>query len=427
MKIKFLMAGMLGLISAAAFAQKGELKTAKEQYDTYETLKGSGGQLAASSITKAKEAIDKAAANEKTSTLPQTYALKGVIYAALASQDSVPSANPSPNYIAAEEALKKAKEVDTKGENTTVIDNGNRYLAQYNLNLGVKEYKDAKYNLAYNYFDKYRQIFPEDTNAIYYTGLSAANAANNGTDTKYLGLAIPNYTKLLTTKYSKNDDIYYELSTLHLMNKDTAAALKTIAEGITKYPSKAVLRSREIEISLVSGKANDAVAKIEAAIANEPKNKALYYYAGITYGKLAEVTAEQQKKAKTAAAKAALQPKKVENYNKAADMYKKALELDPNYGDAALNLGYVMVNPAIDAYNAANALPGDKQKEYDAGIAKATAHFDAAKPYLDKAVALNPKSVEALTNLKTYYLGKKDTANANKILKQIADLEAAGK
>lgn len=417
------MAGALGLASVTAFAQKGELKTAKEQLETYQTMKGAGGTLASAALTKAKEAIDKAAANEKTAQLPQTFAVKGGIYAELTVQDS--SGTTPPTYAVAEEALKKAKELDTKGENTAIIDNGNRNLAQYNLNLGVKDYQGGKYAVAYNYFDKYRQIFPEDTNAIYYTGLAAANAANGG-DAKFLALAIPNYTKLVTTKFSKNDDIYYELSTLQLMSKDTAAALKTIAEGITKFPTKAALRSREIEINLVSGKGADAAAKIEAAIANEPKNKSLYYYAGITYGKMADVIAEQQKKAKTPAAKAALQPKKLEHYTKAADAYKKALEIDPNYGDAALNLGYVMVNPAIDAYNAANALPANKQKEYDAGIAKANALFDAAKPFLDKAVALNPKSVEALSNLKTYYLGKKDTANANKVVKQIADLEAAG-
>jgi hypothetical protein len=71
MKIKFLMAGMLGLISAAAFAQKGELNTAKEAVRyLFEALKGSAGngisELAVASLT-AKEAIDKAAANEKTS------------------------------------------------------------------------------------------------------------------------------------------------------------------------------------------------------------------------------------------------------------------------------------------------------------------------------------------------------------------------
>jgi hypothetical protein len=55
-----------------------------------------------------------------------------------------------------------------------------------------------------------------------------------------------------------------------------------------------------------------------------------------------------------------------------------------------LNLGYVIISPAIDAYNAANKLPTNQQKAYDAAMAKANAQFDLAKPYLLKAVELNP-------------------------------------
>jgi len=40
MKIKLLMAGLLGLVSATTFAQKGELSTAKSEYDNYEGLRG---------------------------------------------------------------------------------------------------------------------------------------------------------------------------------------------------------------------------------------------------------------------------------------------------------------------------------------------------------------------------------------------------
>ena len=88
-----------------------------------------------------------------------------------------------------------------------------------------------------------------------------------------------------------------------------------------------------------------------------------------------------------------------------------------------MNLGYDLINPAIDTYNGANQLPANKQKEYDVQIAKANALFDLAKPYLLKAVELNPKSVDALANLKTYYIGKKDMANANDIQKKIDALK----
>jgi len=247
---------------------------------------------------------------------------------------------------------------------------------------------------------------------VYYTGLSASNSGN-------YAAAITNYNKLLTLKFSKNQSIYLDLSSVYLLNKDTTNALKAVSDGVAKYPANTELRKREIEISLQTGKEKEVLEKIQSALTADPKNKTLYYYAGLTYSQTAEAIIKEQNKTKDPVAKSKLQVSKVENYDKAAEMYKKALEIDPNYFEANLNLGYVIINPAIDQYNAANKLPANKQKEYDAAIAKANATFDLAKPYLQKAVDLNPKSIDALTNLRTYYLGKKDDANASKLKAQI--------
>jgi tetratricopeptide (TPR) repeat protein len=372
--------------------------------------------MAGKSLTTAKESIDKAAANEKTATLPLTYAVKGSIYSALAVQDTVPATS-LPLFTTAEEALKKAKEVDTKSENKKMIDEAYLNLAQYQLTKGVKEYSSGKYDLAYKSFDFYRTVLPEDTNAIYYTGLAAANGKN-------YPAAISNYSKLVTTKYSKNAGVYLDLSSLYLASKDTAGALKTVSEGVTKYPANSELRKREIEISLQTGKEKEVTDKIQAALANDPKNKTLYYYAGLTYSQTADNYVKEAGATKDAAAKTKLQALKAEAYVKAGEMYKKALEIDPNYFEANLNYGYVILNPAIDAYNAANKLPANKQKEYDAAIAKAKGQFEQAKPYLVKAVELQPKSIDALQNLRTYYLGVKDDANATKLKAQIEALPA---
>ena len=260
MKIKLLMAGLLGLVSATAFAQKGELNTAKEEYEKYSGLRGQAAMatMAGKSLSTAKESIDKASVNEKTASLPLTYAVKGSIYSALAAQDTVPTTS-LPLFTTADEALKKAKELDTKGENKKMIDEAYLNLAQYQLTKGVKEYSASKYDLAYKSFDYYRTVLPEDTNAIYYTGLAAANSKN-------YPAAISNYNKLLTTKYSKNAITYLDLSSLYLASKDTANALKTVSDGVVKYPSNSDLRKREIEISLQTGKEKEVTDKIQAAL-----------------------------------------------------------------------------------------------------------------------------------------------------------------
>src|ERR1700744_5025712 len=93
MQIKILMTCLLGLATAAAFAQKGELKDAQSNYDSYSTLKSqkvAAMQVQAKkAIADAKTSIDKAAANDKTAALPQTFPLKAAIYSSMAADDTV--------------------------------------------------------------------------------------------------------------------------------------------------------------------------------------------------------------------------------------------------------------------------------------------------------------------------------------------------
>jgi hypothetical protein len=426
MKIKFLMAGLLGLVSTASFAQKGELTNAQTEYESYSVTSASGQKIpmlkakAKTNLNNAKISIDKAAANTKTATLPLTYAVKSAVYAALAEEDSVETTS-AVNYNTASETLKQAKLADTKNENTKLLNEATIRLERYQLNKGVNQYQNKKYVDAYKSFDNYRMLSPEDTTAIFYTALAATNAGT--TDPKYYQSAITNYNKLVTTKYSKNPQVYLDLSAIYLHVKDTVGALKAINEGVTKYPKDSELRKRQIEIALQTGRQNDIISSVETAIANDPKNKTLYYYSGLTYSQIADADNNNVGKAKDAAAKAVLHQKAMDNYAKGAEMYKKALDIDPNYFDANLNLGYVLMRPAIDTYNAANNLPANKQKEYEQQIAKAGAQFDLAKPYLLKAVEINPKSSDALTNLMNYYRGKKDNANAAKIKAQLDALK----
>jgi len=318
----------MGLASATVFAQKGELSNAQEEYGNYSALRGQKtGPLAlkaTTSLNNAKASIDKAAANAKTATLPLTYAVKGAIYATLTLRDTVPSTSTA-LFATAEDALKKAKELDTKGENKKLIDDGYLELVQYKYNAGVKAYQSQKYALAYDDFLFYRNVRPDDTSAIYLTGLSAAAAQ------KY-DEAIANYSKLVTTKYSKNPDVYSDLSLIYLQKKDTASAIKVITEGAEKYPGNNKLSKREIELNLQAGNQAKVLEKMEKAIANDPKNKTLYYYAGLTYTQ-------------------------AKDFDKAEAMYRKALEIDPSYYEASLNLGYVLLNPGIVNFNKAQKIP----------------------------------------------------------------------
>ncbi|MBS1533200.1 MAG: tetratricopeptide repeat protein [Bacteroidetes bacterium] len=426
MKIKILTSALFTFVAVSAFAQKGELNTAKEEYTKFDGLRANMA-LAKPSLANAKTAIDKASTNQKTSALPETIALKAAIYASLASIDTDPTAAAS-DLATAQDALAKAQAADTKNENTNMIKHAQVEMAQIQLNNGVKAFQNKNYDEAYKAFSAAHKTLPDDTTAMLYAGISASNAKNYPD-------AIESYKELVNTNYSKKTQAYNDMTTLYLYNKDTTGALKVIGEAVAKNPNNADLRKREIEVSLQAGQSADLITKIDNAIKADPNNKTLYYYEGLTYSQVAEnegreITKLKKADAKATAAKpgtkaapnpqiAKLQQMRNDNYAKAAAQYQKALAIDPNYFEAVLNMGYVSIAPAIDLYNEAQQLPVTQTKLYNEDMAKANAGFDAAKPYVTKAVELNPQSVDALTNLKSYYLGKKDADNANAVQKKI--------
>ena len=428
MKIKFLIAGVLGMASTVAFAQKYEVTNAKETFDKYVTLNKLPATYAEAdkNLLAARASIDKASLNAKTATLPETYALKAAIYSSLAMHDTS-AVKTLPLYATAEEAYKKAKELDATGANKALISEATTQLAQYQLNSGIKAFQAKSYDSAYTSFNNYQTLLPTDTTAMYYTGLAAVQA-------KKYPEALANYNKLLPTQFSKRESIYLDMSTLYLQQNDTTNALKYATEGVEKFPSNSDLRRREIEIGLQTGKAQEIVGKIQAAIGNDPKNKTLYYYAGLTYTSFGNNVADDITKLKKTeganlkestlpafvAKLTPLQAKKDDYMAKAVDMYKKAIELDPAYYEANLNMGFSILAQAIDTYNFANSyLPASKQKEYTAALAKVATVAENAKPYLLKAIELKPTSIDALRNLKNYYLVTKNTAEANATQKKI--------
>ena len=423
MKIKVLMSALLAFTAFGAFAQKGELKTANEEYIKYDGLRSANIALAKPSLMNAKTAIDKASANQKTANLPETFALKAAIYGALALNETDPAAGAT-EYTTGLEASKKAAELDTKKENTKMIDQANAELAQYQLNKGVVDFQNKKYDQAYTEFEASRVLKPEDTLTVLYSAISASSA-------KKYPEAITNYNKLLTLNYNRKADVYNDLAALYMSNKDTTNALKVIGEGVSKFPTNNNLRSREIEISLMSGHTSDVISKIDEAIKADPNNKNLYFYEGFTYSQIAEAAGNNLKKAQknklTPAQITKLKQTRLDAFTKAAEQYKKAIAIDPNYFDATMALGYVLLTPGIDLYNEAVNLPVNETKQYNDAMAKANAQFEVAKPYLTKAVELNPQSQDALINLKQYYLGKKDMENANAIQKKIDALPKVNK
>jgi tetratricopeptide (TPR) repeat protein len=304
--------------------------------------------------------------------------------------DTVPATS-RPLIEEAKVAHKKAVELDKAGENKANLDNANGALfSQYELNQGVKAYQSNNFSDAFSSFSNALAFRPGDTTITYYAGLSAINAKN-------YKAGIQNYENLIKTNFSANLQIYLDLSRLYTMEGDTAKAISIASEGAAKF-NDSQLATQEIELSLMSGKQKEVISKITEQSKKNPTNKLYPYYLGIAYSTIGENL-------------------------KAEESYLQAIQVDPNFADAYINVGGVLLNKGINLFNDANKLPQNQQKEYEEMIKRAGLEFDKAFPYLEKASVLDPKSRIALDNLKTYYIIKKNQAKADEIAARIEALQ----
>jgi len=390
MKVKSILLGALVLATSVAFSQTSNLRKAKASYDKFNEVKQIGNAtLGSSDLNTAKEALEKAIEHEKTKELAETWTYYALVNADLALLDSTEA---SEGYIQkAVEAREKAISLDTEKENEQNLNILNSILAQHELNKGVKAWDSQDFQGAYNAFDKGLIYLPGDTTLLYYSGLAAVNS-------QQYDKALAKYVELVPIdSFSNNKQIILDVSRLYLMQGDTTNAIKYAEIGASKYPGDSELATQNIELNLMAGNEEKIINTINEQIAKEPGNKNLHYYLGIAYSETGDM-------------------------EKAEASYKKALEIDPSYLDANINLGGLILNKGIDHFNKTNNanLP---QSEYDAEIKKAYDIFDTALPYLERAVEVDGKSFLALTNLKKYYEIKDDKAKVDELQARIDALQ----
>lgn len=396
MNFKSLIFGLLiTSFSISVFAQKSEVISAKENLTKYLQMARSMPKLAAPFMKSAKESMDKAILHEKTKADPELWEMRALLYSEMAYNDSTSA---SAKYLTeAQTSLVKSKELDPDADNKENVKKAKLTLYHTQLLRGKKLFDAKDYAAAYTEFNKGLEFLPGDTLSNYYAGVSAQN-------TKNYKAAIKNYTNLLNTNFTYLPDVYTNLAEAYAGDKDTTAAIKVLSEGFSKFPKSSQLVTREIELSINSGKYKEVISKIEAQMQSEPGNKNYPFYLGIAYNAL-------------------------NNAAKAEDAYKKAIAIDPTFVNAYINLGSVIMNSGIDKYNAANKKFGNKNlvaaqlAEYNKIKNQATAEFDKALPYLLKATEIDPQSRIAWTNLRAYYNAKSNKQKVAEIDAKIAALK----
>jgi tetratricopeptide (TPR) repeat protein len=376
-----------------AFAQKSEIAAAKQNYALYEIGLSTNSPMKKKleTLKLAKESTDKAITNDKTKDNAELWAYRAIIYSSIAVTDTVDMANAESSFKTAQESLVKAKALDTKNENVKYNESTENNLAIMMQNKGVAAFNKKDYKTAYTSFKFISDVKPQDSLFSMYTAIAANSAQMYDEAVKYYG-------KTLELNPA-NKDIYHELATIYLTQKDTTNALKIIETGREKHPDFMTLIYDELNIYLNRGQASKQISKIENAAAKDPQNKTLKFIAGVAYSAN-------------------------NDFVKAEEAYKKAIEIDPDYSDAIYNLAVIHINKGNEFINAANKLPATKASDvkYNDLKKKFEVELNAAMPLLEKARELNPKDLNTLTTLREVYikLNKMDKAvELKKVLDQM--------
>jgi tetratricopeptide (TPR) repeat protein len=373
-----------------AQAQKSELAAAKNNYALFQvsvqTKAPVKKQLEA--LNLAKTSTDNAILNEKTKDLAELWAYRAIIYSSISLVDTLNKSNAEAAFKTAEEAIAKTKALDVKNEqvkNVAVAENNLTITMQ---NRGVVAYGKKDFKLAFESFKYIADVMPKDSTFNLYSAITANSAQLYPEAIKY-------YNRSIEIN-PKNAVLYQELGRIYLNTKDTANALKIFEQGRIVSPDNMGLIYDELNIYLVRGQASKQIGKIEAALAKDPKNKTLYFVAGIAYSANKQI-------------------------DKSDEAYKKALEIDPDYVDAIYNLSVSYINKGNDYINEANKLPNTKASDvkYNLLKNKFSAELTNAVPLLEKARVLNPKDVNVLTTLREVYVKLNKLDKASEVKKAI--------
>ena len=255
------------------------------------------------------------------------------------------------------------------------------YLTRQNLiDYGAYQYGKENYEGAVKTFEAFLEIpkLPIMNNEIkmdstydmisFYTGAAASSA-------KMHDKAIRIFESLKDKKYQVSV-VYQDLCTEYLALKDTASYVKTLKEGIDKFPSQAWFLQNLINHYIHSNKIPEALVYLNTAIEREPNFAQYHFVKGQLYLTL-------------------------ENFEDAIVALNKAIELDPKNSDFYAELGRAYYNKAVKL-----SLEANKIKDinlYKKEEAKVDEVFKQALPFYKKAIELKPKEVEYMIPLKQLY------------------------
>ncbi|WP_309613004.1 tetratricopeptide repeat protein [Flavobacterium sp.] len=424
-KIKHIILASAILVSVSSFAQKEELKKLKKIYEK-EEIKGNDlteykalvnkveplateeGDKIYAAFYKAMVPVLESNAIDKTMTPQQLQMAYAKLVTPKAISDLAVGLNATLDY-----EKKSSKKVYTDDIKETIAAFKPTFIDVAIALADAKQYKLASEVLYGAY-----QLDKSDQDNLFYAASYSANAEDLDTALEY-------YYELKRLKYTGERSIYFAFNTTSKVEENfgdnkNLRDLAIKAGSHTKpreekIPSKAGVVYKNIALILVQkGKVDEARAAVAEARKANPEDSGLILTEAELYLQIKDYETY------TRLVNEALQkdPTNVDlvynlgvistNANKLEDAekyYKRAIEIDPNYFNALLNLSELLLRADEKFVTEMNKLGTSEKdnKRYEVIKAERNKNFKSVLPYLEKAVELKGDNDAAKKTLLSVY------------------------
>jgi len=280
--------------------------------------------------------------------------------------------NPLPE---ARKALEEAAKLDTDGKEAGDIKEQLGILKLAFETDAVFAYNKKDFALAYSNFSQILDInkLPimenmKDTIIMYNSGRAAY-------EMKDYNDAIRLFKEVKSLGFNESF-LHVFLKNCYFGIGDTLGGVNELKEGINKYPNDESIMIELINYYLVTQQSEQALDFLTLARQNDPRKVSYIFAEGTIRDKMGY-------------------------FEEAKNTYMQCLEIDPEFYNAAYNLGVLHYNKAVKMYE--DMINITDNQEYEKAKVDADDMFKAAIPFMEKAHEIEPTSKEPLETLKTLY------------------------
>ena len=417
---------LLLAVGSMSFAQKNELKAIEK------ALKNVNFSDAKAAVSSAEALIG----NMDDKSKAKFYYLKAqTLYANGAGTDA--------NIDDAIVTLDKLKTLESSIGKLKYTDQANDMKSKmFNtfITKANEAFNNNNFEAAADRFEKIYRVSPQDTSYLYSAAYSAIkNNDYSSALTYYIELADVGYTGIAMNYFATDKESGQEV--LYADKEGRNFAVNTLKTHIKPRDVKTDSRRSEIvkNIALIyadQGESEKALAATVEARAENPDDLGLIVVQAQTYLKLGnkdkftelidEASAKADGNAEFLYNLGALLGES-DNKEEAKKYYQKALDVDPNYNNANLNMAFVILSDEANYIEEMNAILDSNSPDYnkyDAIKAKVNTLYLEAIPYLEKSLSLN-ESINTAKNLMNLYSAIGDTDKYKAMKAKYEELESA--